>query len=100
MCDKCYGFLKKSYYSRHSKLYMLNFEFRPHALSLHVLKNETADYDSFPDDFKSCINGTMLNDDTGKICEVDKMILLVGCRPFDRSRRKLDNNLSERRCVN
>lgn len=32
----------------------------------------------------------MLNDDTGKICKVDKMILLVGCRLFDQSRHKLD----------
>ena len=32
----------------------------------------------------------MLNDDTDKICKVDKMILLVGCPLFDRSRLKLD----------
>ena len=55
---------------------MLNFEVRLQALSLHFQKNEPADYDSYPDAFKSCIIGTMLNDEIGKICKVDKMILL------------------------
>ena len=32
----------------------------------------------------------MLNDEIVKICKVDKMILLFGCRVFDRSRLKLD----------
>ena len=78
MCDKCYGFFQKSYHSCLSKLCMLNFEVRPQALRLHFLKNQPADYDSYPDDFKSCIIGTMLSDDTGKICKVDKTILLFG----------------------
>ena len=79
MCDKCYGVFQKLYYSRHSKLCMLDFEVRPQALSLHFLNNEPADYDSYPDDFKSCKTGTMLNDDAGKTCKVDKMVLIVGC---------------------
>ena len=45
---------------------MLNFEVRLQALSLHFQKNESADYDSYPNDFKSCIIGTMLNDEIGK----------------------------------
>ena len=67
---------------------MLNFEVRLQALSSHFQKNEPADYDSYPDDFKSCIIGTVLNDEIGKIFQVDKMILLFGCRLFDRSKRK------------
>ena len=55
---------------------MLNFEVRLQALSLHFQKNEPADYDSYPNDFKSCIIGTMLNDEIGKICKVDKIMLL------------------------
>ena len=90
MCDKCHGFFQKSCYSCHSKLCMLNFEVRLQVLSLHFQKNSRADYDSYTDDFKSCIIGTVLVDEIGKICKVDKMILLFGCRLFDRSRRKLD----------
>ena len=60
--------LQKSYYSRHSKLCILNFEVRLQALSLHFLKNEPVDYNSYLDDFKSCIIGTMLNDDIVKNC--------------------------------
>ena len=69
---------------------MLNFEVRLQALSSHFQKKEPADYDSYPDDFKSCIVGTMLNDEIGKISQVDKMTLLFGSRLFDRSKRKLD----------
>ena len=68
---------------------MLKFEVRPEALSLQFFKNEPADYGSYPDEFKSCIIGAMFNGDTGKIFKVDKMILLFGCRLFDRSRCKL-----------
>ena len=67
MCDKCYGFFQKCYCSRQSQLCMLNFGISPQALRLQFLKNEPADYDSYPNDFKSCIIGTMLNNDTGKI---------------------------------
>ena len=59
-------------------------------LKLQLLKNEPAEYDLYPDDFKSCIIGTMLNDEIVKICKVDKKILLFGCQVFDRSRLKLD----------
>ena len=90
MCDKCHGFFRKSCCSRHGKLCMLNFEVRLQALSSHFQKKEPADYDSYPDDFKSCIVGTMLNDEIGKISQVDKMTLLFGSRLFDRSKRKLD----------
>ena len=69
---------------------MLNFEVRLQGLSLHFQNHEPADYDSYPDDFKSCIIGTMLHYEIGQICKVDKMILLVECRLFDRSRLKPD----------
>ena len=90
MCDKCHGFFQKSCYSRHSKLSILNFEVILQPLSLHFQKNELADYDSYPDDFKPDIIGAILHDKIGKICKVDKMILLFDCRLFDWSRRKLD----------
>ena len=69
---------------------MLNFEVRLQALSLHFQKNEPADYDSYPNDFKSCIIGAMLNDEIGKTYKVDKLILIFGCRLFNRYRRKLE----------
>ena len=59
-------------------------------LKLQLLKNEPAEYDLYQDDFKSCLIGTMLNDEIVKICKVDKKILLFGCQVFDRSRLKLD----------
>ena len=90
MCDKCYGFFQKYCYSRDTKLCMLNFEVRLQALTLHFQKHKPADFDSYPNDFKSCIIGTMLNDEIGKIYKVDKLILIFGCRLFDRSRRKLE----------
>ena len=78
---------------------MLNFEVRLQGLSLHFQNNEPADYDSYPDDFKSCIIGTMLHDEIGQICKVDKMILLVECRLFDRSRRKPDKIGEEQQII-
>ena len=69
---------------------MLNFEVRLQTLSLYFQKNQPADYDSYLDDFKSFIIGTMLNDEIDKICKFGKMIPLFDCRLFDWSRCKLD----------
>ena len=56
---------------------MLNFEVRLQALSLHFQKNEPAAYESYPNDFKSCIIGTMLNDEIGKTYKVDKFYTYI-----------------------
>ena len=41
----------------------------------------------------------MLHDEIGQICKVDKMILLVECRLFDRSRRKPDKIVEEQQII-
>ena len=99
MCDKCNGFFSKSYYSRHRQLCRSNFEVTPLPVSLHFLKNAPKDFYSYPESYRRNIVGTILNDEIGTLCKTDEMILLVGCRLYDKSKRKVDKIAEVQRYV-
>nr|XP_047130096.1 uncharacterized protein LOC124810008 isoform X2 [Hydra vulgaris] len=88
MCGHCNGFFSKRFLSRHSKNCDLNNLKSTIHIPLSLIKDNFLS--SFPNEFVTNVLGNMRNDDVGKICKQDDIILTVGLRLYDKMKRKCD----------
>ena len=89
MCDKCNGFFAKTYFSRHVNICKRTFSAPVLPITMPLLINSALIGDLSPE-FKKNILGTIRDDKVGTIVKTDRMILIVGARLYDKTRRKLD----------
>ncbi|XP_065673908.1 uncharacterized protein LOC136090860 [Hydra vulgaris] len=88
MCGYCNGFFSKRFLSRHIKNCDLN-TFKPIIhVPISLIKNNSSSL--FPNEFVINVLRNMRNDEVGKICKQDIIILTVGLRLYDKMKRKLD----------
>ncbi|XP_065651046.1 uncharacterized protein LOC136079248 [Hydra vulgaris] len=88
MCGYCNGFFSKRFLSRHIKNCDLNTSKPIIHVPISLIKNNLSSL--FPNEFVINVLGNMRNDEVGKICKQDNIILTVGLRLYDKMKRKLD----------
>ena len=92
MCSGCESFISSSFWSKHHSNCNGLSSKRRDAVRVGLLKS--IDNGSVTEEFSSSILQSFKNDAIGNICRTDPVILNIGTRLFDKSKKKLDK-LSE-----
>jgi hypothetical protein len=96
VCNTCNAMLVRQHFYRHKRLCRGDSALNPVALPLALLCSVKS---NISQDFRDNILGKFLDDDIGQICRSDETIIAVGCRFYDKEKRKADKIDDVRRGV-
>ena len=98
MCDQCHGFFSKTYFARHVNICKKDFVGPVLPISIPLMKN-TKLIDEYSLEYRKNILNAIRDDAIGTIAKTDRMILTVGARLYDKTKRKFDKVVEVQRHV-
>ena len=98
MCDQCHGFFAKTYFARHVDICKKDFVGPVLPISIPLMQNSKL-IEEYSVEYRKNILSTIRDDVVGTIAKTDKMILTVGARLYDKSKRKMDKVAEVQRYV-
>ena len=86
-CSTCYAFVSKAYFNRHRKTCCLT---ETSIIAPVAIPSTICSASGVPEEFKTEILRSFSQDDVGKNCTTDELIVGYGCREFQNFQQKKD----------